>query len=491
MSGWLRPRRLLAALAAGVLALGLGLAGRAITLPSRQVDPGPAAPLELDVDAAVEHLAAAIRLPTISPRELAERRDEPFRALHDLLIRAYPCVHRAARREVIDGLSLLYTWEGSAADEAPILLLAHQDVVPVEEAAAWTHPPFAGEVADGRIWGRGAIDDKAGLIALFEASEALCRGGFAPRRSVLIALGHDEERDGQGAQAIAAELRARGVRAAASVDEGMVITEGLFPGLEAPLATIGVAEKGIVTLEATVELADGHSSMPPPATAAGILAAALARIEADPSPTAIRPPVDAMLEAVAPELGFGRRLALANLWLTGPLVRRLLSRSDRTRALLHTTTAITVIQAGIKENVLPRRARALINFRIAPGDTIDGVLERTRALADDPRVELRIDPEAGVNEPSAVADHEGWAFAAIAGATRAVIGDAVVAPALVLGRTDSIQYADVVDQSYRFRPFLLSDEEIAAIHGSDERIRVDAFARGIRVSAEMIRRLAL
>lgn len=485
-----RTRLVLYLLATLLALVALALVINTLSLSSRQSPASPAEPLSFDKDAAIERLAAAIRLPTIAVDDLADFRGEPFLGLHDLLLRSYPCVHRVAKREVVADYSLLYTWTGSEPALAPGLLLAHSDVVPVEDPNAWSHPPFAGEVADGHIWGRGAHDDKAGIIVLFEAAEALCNVGFAPSRTLYFAIGHDEETRGQGAHTIATLLAERNVHADFVLDEGLMITDDVLPGLDVPLALIGIAEKGFVTAKLEVELAGGHSSMPPPQSAIGILAAGLARLEAEPFNLELRPPMRDMLDTVAPEMPFGRRLVLSNLWLSRPLVIRSLAANDRTRSFLHTTTAITVMRGGIKENVLPRRVHALVNFRILPGDTIQQVIARTREVLDDPRIEVSIHGTSPPSEPSAVADTHSPAYIALAQAIRAVRPEVVVSPALMIAHTDSTQYVDIVDNTYRFRPIHLSSDEIASIHGSNERVRWDALLDGVRIYAEFIRRVA-
>ncbi|MCA9663699.1 MAG: M20/M25/M40 family metallo-hydrolase, partial [Myxococcales bacterium] len=461
----------------------------ALSQPSAQVEPEAPTPLELDEEAAIEHLAAAIRLQTVAAENQADLRGEPFRAAHDLLLRAYPCLHRAMKREVVADYSLLYTWEGSDPARAPGLFIAHLDVVPVENPEAWAHPPWAGEVADGQIWGRGAHDDKGGAVAILEAAEALCAGGFAPSRTLYFAVGHDEEVASVGAKAIAALLRERGVRAEFAVDEGMIITRAIFPELD-PVALIGVAEKGFVSVELRVTVADGHSSMPPLESAPGILAAGLARLEADPFPFELRPPVRALLTTLAPEFPFGKRVLLSNLWLTERLVVGTLAKADRSRALLHTTTAITQVRAGIKENSLAREATATVNFRILPGDSVDAVVARTREVLDDPRIEVTIREVATPSEPSAISATDSPAYEALASAVRGVRPDALVTPALMIARTDSIHYSDLVEDIYRFRPILLDAAEIAGIHGTDEHIHAAALVDAIRIYAEFLRRIA-
>lgn len=485
-------RWLLLGLLALVLAVAAILVGRALALPSAQIegDPEPAPPF--DAPAAVEHLAAALRLPTVSPQDPADFQGAPFRALHDLLRVAYPCFHRSARREVIAEYSLLYTWEGRDDRLPPALFLGHLDVVPAD--GTWTHPPFAGVIAEGAVWGRGAIDDKGGVIALLEAAEALCVAGTRPTRPLLFAFGHDEENGGTaGATALAAALAARGARPVAIFDEGMVITEGVYAGLDAPLALIGVAEKGYLTLRLTVTSPGGHTMAPPKTSAAARLAAAAARIEAEPFPLRIASPVREMLEAIAPELPLARRLPLANLWLFEPLVIATMAAEDRPRALLQTSAAVTLLRAGAKENVLPTEAEALINLRIAPGSSVAEVLEQVRARVADPAVAVEIHRVSPPVEPSPITPLDAPGYRWIARAVRGALPNAVVAPALVLGGTDSKHFLSlqtIPPPVLRFRPVALGPADIATIHGVDERVRIDAFTRAIAIDAAILRAAA-
>jgi carboxypeptidase PM20D1 len=233
--------------------------------------------------APAQHLSAAIRFRTVSHQDPAQNDQRQWRDLRNFLERTYPATHRALKRELVNGDGLLYTWPGSDPVARPVLLMAHQDVVPVEPGteSSWTYPPFDGTIADGFVWGRGALDDKASLILLMEAVESLVTDGFRPRRTVYIASGFDEEVGGHhGAATIAALLASRGVRLEYVLDEGRAVVEGLVPDVPHPVAMIGVAEKGFVSVELTCEMEGGHSSMPPPATAVGVLAAAIDRLEA-------------------------------------------------------------------------------------------------------------------------------------------------------------------------------------------------------------------
>ena len=275
---------------AGVLAIGAAVvAVRTLTYaPPSAVDLSKvalvAAP-KIDINAAAAHLGEAVRFQTVSHQDKADNDLTQWDALHAWLVTTYPAVHKVMRREVLAGHALLYTWPGSDASLPPLILMAHQDVVPVSEGTEddWKHPPFSGVIADGAVWGRGTIDDKGALVGLFEAFETLAAGGFVPRRTVLLVSGHDEAVRGCGTVAFAAALTPRGTKALLTLDEGSVIVKD-NPVTGGPAILIGVAEKGYATLEVTAEGAGGHSSMPPPETAVGTLARAIVAITDNPFP---------------------------------------------------------------------------------------------------------------------------------------------------------------------------------------------------------------
>lgn len=484
-------RLLLALLLVLVLAAALLLA-RAARLPSRQPAPPAAAPIALaDEAAALERLAAAIRIPTLSHQDPDRIEREAFEALHDHLAASFPRLHAALAREVVNELSLVYTWRGRDPDAPGVALLAHQDVVPVEPGTEeqWSQPPFAGAVDGGFVWGRGTLDTKNSLLALCEAVEHLLGEGFEPARTVYLVFGHDEEIGGlRGAKAVAERLAARGVRLAWVLDEGGAVTERMVPGVAAPVALVGIAEKGFLTLSVTARAEGGHSSVPPPHTAIGRLARAIQRIEANPMPAALRGATRHLFAWTAPEMDWPMRAVAANADLLEPLLVRVLARTPRGNALVRTTTAVTVVEGGVKENVLPSSARALVNFRLLPGDTIDAVLAHVREAVDDPLVEVdRYEERRGFsNEPSPVSRVDG-AFAHLARTIRASHPDAVVAPNLVLGGTDARWFHALSEHVYRFSPLRLRPDDLQRIHGTDERIAVDHYLDAIRFYVRLLR----
>lgn len=474
---------LVSLLVLAVVALGV----RALQLPSRQVTAPPAPARTIDAERAARHLAEAIRIPTIitSP-DPAELDAEPFRALSAWLAASYPLLHGALSLERVSDHSLVYTWPGSEPGLAPILLLAHQDVVPAGNPERWTHPPFAGAIADGFVWGRGAIDDKGPLVAICEAVETLLAEGFAPRRTVLLAFGHDEEVGGPlGAVKIGERLAARGVRPALVLDEGYALLEpGTLPGFARPLAPIGVAEKGYATIEVAARAAGGHSSTPPRATAAGALARAIVKLEENPFPIGVGGVTGSFFAWLAPELPLPLRVAVGNADLLAPWLGDLVRREPGINALLRTTTAVTMLSGAPKDNILPTEAVARVNFRILPGETAESVLARVRETVAAPDVEARLGEKH--RDPSPVSPSDGPPFALLQRTIAELFPDAVVAPALVVGGTDARHYHVAADAVYRFGPFRFGAADIRLPHGIDERIAVDNLADGVRFYARLI-----
>jgi carboxypeptidase PM20D1 len=303
--------------------------------------------------------------------------------------------------------------------------------------------------------------------------------GFKPRRTIYLAFGHDEENGGtDGATAIATVLAQRGVHCEFALDEGLLVTEGILPGLDVPLALVGIAEKGSVSLRLHTSATPGHSSMPARESAIGILARALERVEAAPMPAAINGVAARMFDTLAPELHGANRVVMSNRWLFGPVVQRMLERQPSTNAMLRTTTALTIVTAGNKDNVLPGRADAVVNFRLVPGDTTAAVIEHVRRAIDDPRVTIELASPA--EEASRVASSTSPGYRSISRATRSLLPTAVVAPGLMIGATDSRHMQAIADDIYRYSPVRARSEDLARFHGTDERMAIDNYADLIR-----------
>lgn len=477
-----RAKRVLLALGLLVAALVTILVLRAATLSSRQPVVAPLPPAHVDDAAVAAHLATIVKRRTVSTSLDAPAPAAELSKLHADLAAAFPKAHAALGREVIGDSSLLYTWKGSAPNDRPIILCAHMDVVPVEAGteAAWPHPPFDGVVEGGFVWGRGTLDDKGSLVAILAAVEALVTEAFVPARTVYLAFGRDEEISGrQGAVKIAETLAARGVHAELALDEGSALVEGIVTDVPAPVAAIGIAEKGYLSLDLVAKAPGGHSSTPAPENALTILARAIERLRENPMPARIDGATAQFFAWAAPEMAFGPKLALANTWLLGPIVKRKLSASATLGASIRTTTAVTVFHAGVKDNVVPATASATVNFRVLPGDTTEDVIAHVRTVIADDRVGVAPQPGSRV-EASRVSNVGSRAFGLLARTVREVFPGTVVAPSLVLGATDGRWYSGVADDVYRFVPFRLGPADIPRIHGKDERLSVASLADGVR-----------
>jgi carboxypeptidase PM20D1 len=456
--------------------------------------PGSTLATNIDIEKrnAAERLAGALAIKTISIAGAPVAADA-FLQLHEYLERTFPVTHNTLTRETVNGYSLLYTWEGINPDLKPILLLAHMDVVPVEKQtySQWSYPPFAGAVADGYIWGRGALDMKHSLMAIMESVEYLLEAGVTPSRTVYLAFGHDEEIGGhQGAAKIAEMLNARGVNLEFTLDEGSPIVQDMLPGITKPAALIGLAQKGYVTLELTATGPGGHGSMPPQNSAIGNLAGALHRLNTQQMPAGIRSPVTEMFAALAPEMSLPLRMVMANQWLFGPLVIDALEASPATNAAIRTTTAITVFGSGDTYNVLPTVASAVATFRILPGDTVAMVIEHVNKVVNDPGIKVE-QTGAGAEEASPVSSIDSFAFDTIRKTIYQTIPNVIVAPSLTVTGTDSGHYQSFSENSYRFVPVRIGPDNVKRIHGIDERVGVDNYAEIIRFYIQLLRNINL
>jgi len=436
---------------------------------------------EVDGGSVAERLGLAVQYRTVSYQDPEKFDHSTFLGLHRLFKTLYPQVHSQLTMETVNDLSLLYTWEGKNPDLKPIMLISHLDVVPADEEG-WTHPPFSGELADGSVWGRGTLDIKAGVIGALEAVEYLLSQGFQPERTVYLGFGHDEEVGGfNGAAAISALLASRGVALGSLLDEGGSVIDSFLPGVEIPVAVIGISEKGYLSLRLTVEVEGGHSSMPPQETAIGILSKAIANLENKPMPSHLEV-VEFMMGYLGSALPFIQRFLFANSWLFGALLKKRLRQSNLMNASIRTTTAPTIIEAGVKDNVLPAKAEAVVNFRLLPGDDLRSVYEMVLERINDPRVQVNpyegetLEGDAGWN-PSPVADIDSPYYQRLAHLIKEAYPAALVSPYLVLGGTDARRYYSLTDNVFRFTPILMTREDVQSVHGVNEHLSIENCAR--------------
>lgn len=473
-------RRSLLVLLLAVAALAAVLAANTWRKPSRQLPVAPVQHVEVDRDAVAQRLATAVRMRTVSYDDRPEASAGEFAKLRAFLQQAFPRAHQALQREVIGGHSLLYTWRGTDPAAKGIMFVAHQDVVPIAEGTEkdWSVDPFAGIVRDGFVWGRGAWDNKSNLLSMLEAIEALLAQGFQPTRNIYLVAGHDEELGGEkGALKIAEVLAARKVRVEFVIDEGTLITEGVVDGLDKPVAMVGIAEKGIMTVSLTAHDHPGHSSMPPRETAIGMLSEALARLERNPMPNAVTGVAEEMFDTLAPEMRWPNRVLLSNLWLFAPLVERELEKSRSSNAMTRTTAALTVVHAGNKVNVVPAQAEAFVNYRMLPGDSQEEVLRHAKEVVADARV--KVERSGFAAEASRVSASGSSAFRLVGTTIREVFPGTVVTPGLMVGATDARHMEPLADHVFRFSPVRARDNDLLRFHGTNERISIDNYAEMI------------
>jgi carboxypeptidase PM20D1 len=490
--------RTLKYLALAILALVTFMVARTvIILPS-----GSPADLKLptlptgEVSAMANNLSAAVRIQTISRGPELAPDHTAFTAFHQFLADTYPAAHEVMEREVFGGYSLMYRWpavqiSGQPSDKKPIAFAAHMDVVPVEMRAgsAWRHDPFAGFIDDaGVIWGRGTMDDKGMLVALMESVERLVGVGFAPDRDIYFLFGHDEELGGdKGAAVMAAALKQRGVQLSFLIDEGSAIVSGAVPGVKSPVALVSLGEKGGVTLKFSAEDEGGHSSAPKKFTAASLAAKAGYLVSDNPYPVELDEHLEAFITAVAPEMGFAERLAIANLWATRPLLADTLAENPTIAAFMHTTTAFTMMKAGTKLNVLPQYGEAVVNYRIHPRDTVEGIIERARALIGDERITIT---NMGGREATIMSPVDSEGYRMITETVTDTFGPIPIAPTLTVGGTDGRHYYSVADGVYRFTPTVFQPGDLKRMHGTNEATSSEALAGQVVFFENLIKKAA-
>jgi carboxypeptidase PM20D1 len=435
----------------------------------------------------VDHLSAAVRFPTISYSIESPVDTVAFSGFMDFITGAYPMVAEKLPREVFGKFSLLYTWKGKNPSLNPVVLMAHYDVVPAGDTTMWERKPFSGDIDSGFIWGRGTLDDKAAMISILEAVEKLLNEGYEPERTIYLSFGHDEELMGfRGAGKIAETLKERGIEAEYVLDEGLAVAIGMIPMMKRPVALIGTSEKGYMTVKLEVEMPGGHSSTPEKESALIVLNKAIYNIVRKPLPAEISGSVNSFIHYIGPEMPFYAKAIFENEWLFKPLLLKIYSGSASGNALIRTTIAVTIFKSGIKENVIPTKAEAAINFRILPGMTPERILDHIVKAADDSRVKFLTSKET-INEPSPVSPTDVPGFRKIFTTLRQVYPEAVVAPNMMLGASDSKYFSLITANIYKFAPIIITSEDMSRIHGLNERTSVENFKRGIGFYYQLIK----
>lgn len=440
----------------------------------------------MDQKAAIGHLCQVIQCETISERAGEVSNPDAFIQLHELLFTIYPAVFKHMQIQEFGEFALLLKWQGSDAALDPMMLIAHQDVVPIPEAEYehWQYPPFSGVVADGYICGRGALDMKSSLVAILEVVNQLILDDFQLKRTIYIYLGDDEEVGGPTAKAAALWMQEQNIRLDYIIDEGGVILEKMMPNIEKPICLIGVGQKGMLNLELTVEGESGHSAKPPQSTPIDILGAAVAKLKNNEMPVHADSFVFPLFKKLSPHMPLVQRFIFANLWLFKPLITARLLKNPVMNAMMRTTSAPTIFQAGFKTNVLPEIAKAVINYRLYPGDTADDVVAHVEHLVNNSRVGIKV--LDAFNAPK-VSASDSETFKIIEKTVRTINGDdVIVAPVLTIGGTDGRHFTEVADNTYHFLYMRGTMEDFKGYHGINERISTKNFVNSINFYHHLI-----
>ena len=441
-----------------------------------------------------EKLSALIRIPTVSWTDESKVDVDLLVEFQEKLKELFPLVHKNLKREVPDPYRITYIWEGSDKSLEPVLFLGHYDVVPAEEEGgeSWVHPPFSGLIEDGILWGRGTLDIKSQIALLLETVEALLKDGFQPERTLYFAFGGDEEISGlRGAQKTAADLKAGGLSFAMVMDEGGVIAQDMLSFLKGkPVALIGQAEKGFISYKIRARGESGHSSMPPAeGTVVSRLAEGIARIGKKRQPALLPPQIKGMLKSFVPHVSLPLGVVFANLWLFSPLIKKIFAGSRTTDSLIRSTQAFTVARAGEQENIIPSEALCMVNHRIVPGDSMEAL--KRRHIKKLKGLDLEIEdagnwPSNDPIEPAAGADRGfNWVKETLAQTHPEVIA----APYLVNGSTDSKYYKELTGEIIRFTPLILSPEDIASVHGVNEKVSLENLNRALVFYRTLMKKL--
>ncbi|MBQ2785295.1 MAG: M20/M25/M40 family metallo-hydrolase [Oscillospiraceae bacterium] len=441
-------------------------------------------PADFDKDAAISALGALVQCKTVSRNDPAQEDEAEFQKLIDLLPTLYPKVFEVCSFRQLPDRALLFRWPGKKADD-PAVMMAHYDVVPVDEGN-WEKPPFDAVIEDGVMWGRGTLDTKATFNGVLSAANYLIGQGFVPENDVYFAFSGSEEVNGKGAPNIVDYFEANGITPAMVVDEGGAVVENVFPGVKQPCGLIGIAEKGMMNAQFRTLSAGGHASAPKPHTPVGILSAACKKVEDHPFKMHLTKPVAEMFDTLGRHSTFLYRMIFANLWCFG-WVLDLLGKigGGEMNALLRTTVAFTQMEGSSARNVIPPEAKMVANMRLNPMDSVESALAYLRKTVGNAAVEVTV---LEYFEPSRVSrtDCPGWEKVSAAVAEN--WPGCIVSPYLMVQCSDSRHYGRISDKVYRFSAMDLTSEERATIHGNNERIRLETIEKAVSFYINLMRK---
>lgn len=475
MIGWIIPALIVAFLAVVLI--------RAAMFKPKDNSKKEFEEVEFDREAAVDALGELVRCRTVSYNDHSLEDDAEFEKLIGKLPELYPNVVRTCPMQRFEDRGLLFRWKGKG-DGKPSVLMAHYDVVPVEEEN-WTHPAFDAEIVDGVMWGRGTLDTKVTFNGILSAAENVIKQGFTPENDIYFAFSGGEEINGNGAKNIVKYFKDNGIELEMVVDEGGAVVEDVFPGVKQPCGLIGIAEKGMLNLEYSIASSGGHASAPAPHTPVGQLALACTKVEAHPFKAHFTKPVLEMFDTLGRHSSFLYRVIFANLWCFGGVLDSMCKKSGgELNALMRTTVAFTQMSGSKAPNVIPPSASMVSNLRLNPEDSVNGAVEYIRSVINDPAVTLTVGDHM---EPSPISrtDCAGWerVSSAVAGTWKGCL----VAPYLMVQCSDSRHYGEISDRVYRFSAMDLTAEERHTIHGNDEHIRLETAERAVEFFIRVIK----
>ncbi len=439
--------------------------------------------VEVDENLAEQNLSKMIRCKTISNKDKSKVDEAEFEKFRSLLSELYPTVYEKSEKEDIAG-GLLFRIKGKSSN-SPSVLMAHFDVVPVDEEK-WDSDPFGGEVKDGFLWGRGTLDTKCSLFGIMESAEALLDAGFVPENDIYLSFGCNEEVAGDCAPEIVKTLKERKISPAFVLDEGGTILSGDEKYFPHNIAAVGIAEKGPMDVELTVKGESGHSSQPPEHTAVGMLSRDIFRIESRQFPMKMNFAVKAMFKALAPHTPYIGKVILGNLWCFSPLIRFFCKKNKTAAALFRTSMAFTQLEGSKGANVLPSEAKAIVNIRLSEGETPASAIEHMRKAANDPNLSFRI---VNYSNATPCAKAEGKYWEAVKTSIDRNFANTVVSPYLMMGGTDSRFFNEIATEIYKFAPTLTGGGLLKTMHSDNERIRTDNIEPLIGFYTDLMKKL--
>ena len=456
---------------------------RAALFTPKAEAPADSTPEAVDREKAIRDLQQLIRAKTISYRDKSLEDEAEFEKLEKLLPELFPHVYRECTFVKPGPRSLLLCWKGKSS-EKPGVLMAHYDVVPVDESG-WDKPAFDAIIEDGVMWGRGTLDTKGTMLGVLEAADSLIAEGFVPARDLYLAFAGDEEISGDGAPCIIRWMQANGVQPDFVLDEGGAVVENVFPGVNVPSAMVGIGEKGPMDVKFILESAGGHASTPPPHSPVGVLAKAVAKVESHPFPFQLTPPAAEMFDTLGRRSTLLFRVIFANLWCFRPVLNLICRMSGgELNALVRTTVAFTQMQGSSASNVLPPHAWVGANLRLIGDETVESAkayLEKT--IAND---KIKVEVVHGMN-PSAISRTDCEPWQRLSAAIRATWDGVVVSPYLMLACSDSRHYSPICPHVYRFSAMALSKQERGMIHANNERVPLDTIEKTVAFYRRLIK----